>query len=46
MHYIILGNYTEEGIKNMKDSPKRLEAAQKVAKSFRDQTVLFNHGTV
>ncbi|MHA2173337.1 MAG: GYD domain-containing protein [Candidatus Hodarchaeales archaeon] len=34
MHYIILGNYTEEGIKNMKDSPKRLEAAQKVAKSF------------
>ncbi|MHA2223998.1 MAG: GYD domain-containing protein [Candidatus Hodarchaeales archaeon] len=34
MHYIILGKYTEEGIKNMKDSPKRLEAAQTVAKSF------------
>ena len=34
MYYIILGKYTEEGIKNMKDSPKRLEAAQKVAKSF------------
>ncbi len=34
MHYIILGKYTEEGVKNIKDSPKRLEAAQKVAKSF------------
>ncbi len=34
MHYIILGKYTEEAIKNMKDSPKRLEAAQEVAKSF------------
>lgn len=34
MQYIILGNYTSEGIKNMKDSPKRLEAAKEVAKSF------------
>ncbi|MHA1975863.1 MAG: GYD domain-containing protein [Candidatus Hodarchaeales archaeon] len=34
MHYIILGKYTEQAIKNMKDSPKRLEAAQNVAKSF------------
>ena len=41
MHYIILGKYTEEGIKNMKDSPKRLEAAQKVAKSFGGEITQF-----
>ena len=34
MHYIILGKYTEEGVKGMKDSPKRLEQAKEVAKSF------------
>ncbi|MHA2219610.1 MAG: GYD domain-containing protein [Candidatus Hodarchaeales archaeon] len=42
MHYIILGKYTEEGIKNMKDSPKRLEAAQKVAKSFGGEIKQFS----
>ena len=31
--YIILGKYTEEGIEKIKDSPKRLEAARKVARS-------------
>ena len=41
MHYIILGKYTEEGIKNMKDSPKRLEAAQKVAKSVEGEIKQF-----
>jgi uncharacterized protein with GYD domain len=34
MHYVILGRYTLDGVKNIKESPKRLEAAQKVAKSF------------
>ena len=34
MHYIILGKYTEEGVKGMKDAPKRLEQAKEVAKSF------------
>ncbi len=34
MHFIILGKYTEEGVKGMKDSPKRLEQAKEVAKSF------------
>jgi uncharacterized protein with GYD domain len=32
--YIILGRYTREGITNIKDAPKRLEAAQQVAKSL------------
>ena len=31
--FIILGRYTQEGIKNMKESPQRLEAAKKVAES-------------
>ena len=31
--YIILGKFTEEGIAKIKDSPKRLEAARKVARS-------------
>ncbi len=26
--YVMLGNYTEQGIKNMKDSPARLQAAK------------------
>ncbi|MFX0125805.1 MAG: GYD domain-containing protein [Candidatus Hodarchaeota archaeon] len=34
MHYIILGNYTKEGILKIKEAPQRLEQAQKVAKSF------------
>ncbi len=29
--YIVLGKFTAEGIKNIKDSPKRLEAANKLA---------------
>ena len=28
-HYIILLNYTEQGIKNIKDSPQRVGAARK-----------------
>ena len=31
--FIILGSYTQEGIKNIKESPQRLEAAKKVAES-------------
>jgi uncharacterized protein with GYD domain len=27
--YIILGNYTQEGVSNMKESPARIEAARK-----------------
>jgi len=31
--FIVLGKFTQKGIENMKDSPQRLEAARKVAKS-------------
>ena len=35
MHkFIILGNYTDEGIKNIKDSPTRLASAKELAKEF------------
>jgi uncharacterized protein with GYD domain len=30
--FIVLGRYTQKGIENMKDSPKRLEDAKQVAK--------------
>lgn len=32
--YIILGNYTEQGIGKIKDSPKRLDAARDTAKKL------------
>ena len=32
--YIVLGNYTEQGIKSIKDSPKRIDAARDLAKSM------------
>ena len=32
--YIILGKFTQSGIENIKDSPKRLEDARKLAKSL------------
>ncbi len=32
--YIILINYTDQGIRNIKDSPKRLDAAKKMLKSL------------
>ncbi len=32
--YIILLNYTDQGIRNIKDSPKRLDAAKKMLKSL------------
>jgi uncharacterized protein with GYD domain len=31
--FIVLGKFTQKGIESMKDSPERLEAARKVAKS-------------
>ncbi|MFQ6019008.1 MAG: GYD domain-containing protein [Kiloniellaceae bacterium] len=31
--YILLANYTEQGIKNVKDSPKRLDAARDLART-------------
>ena len=32
--YIILINYTDQGIRNSKDSPKRLDAAKKMLKTM------------
>jgi len=31
--FIVLGSFTQEGVTNIKDSPQRLEAANKVAES-------------
>ena len=31
--YILLVNWTDQGVKNVKDSPKRLDAARKLAES-------------
>ena len=32
--YFVLGNYTDTGIKSIKDSPKRIDAARDLAKSM------------
>jgi uncharacterized protein with GYD domain len=32
--YILLTNWTEQGIKNIKDSPKRLDAGKELAKKL------------
>lgn len=32
--YVILINYTDQGIRNIKESPKRLDAAKKMLKSM------------
>jgi uncharacterized protein with GYD domain len=33
-HYILLVNWTDQGIRNVKESPKRLDAARDAAKSL------------
>ncbi len=33
-HYIALGKWTEQGIRNIKDSPKRAEAARSMAQKL------------
>lgn len=32
--YVVLGNFTDQGIRNAKDSPKRAEAFKDLAKTF------------
>ncbi len=39
--YIILGQFTQKGIENIKDSPKRLEDAKKLAESLGGKMVEF-----
>ena len=33
-HYIIMASWTEQGVKNVKDSPARLDAARALAKKM------------
>ena len=33
-HFIVLANWTEQGVKNVKDSPARLDAARAAAKKL------------
>ena len=44
--YIMLTNWTEQGIKNVKESPKRLDAAKALAKKFNGEVVEFYMTTV
>jgi uncharacterized protein with GYD domain len=39
--YIMLTNWTEQGIKNVKESPKRLDTAKALAKKFNGEIVEF-----
>lgn len=39
--YISLINYTDQGIRNIKDSPKRLDAAKKVLKDLGGELKAF-----
>jgi len=39
--YIMLTNWTEQGIKNVKESPKRLDAAKALAKKFNGEILEF-----
>ena len=39
--YIMLSNWTEQGIKNVKESPKRLDAAKALAKKFNGEILDF-----
>ena len=32
--YVVLGNFTDQGVRNAKDSPKRAEAFKDLAKTF------------
>jgi uncharacterized protein with GYD domain len=32
--YVVLANFTDQGVKNAKDSPKRAEAFRQMAKTF------------
>ncbi len=39
--YIALVNYTDQGVKNVKDSPKRLDAAKKLIKDLGGELKAF-----
>jgi uncharacterized protein with GYD domain len=39
--YLVLGNWTEQGIRNVKQGPQRLEAAKKAAEAAGGSLVFF-----
>jgi uncharacterized protein with GYD domain len=39
--YLVLCNWTEQGIKNVKDSPRRLDAGRETARSFGVEIIDF-----
>jgi uncharacterized protein with GYD domain len=43
--YILLTNWTEQGIKNVKDSPKRLDAAKELARKHGGEIKKFYMAT-
>lgn len=44
-HYIILGNWTEEGIRNVKDAPKRVENTRRmIEKSGGEMQLYYTFG--
>lgn len=40
-HYILLIKLTEQGVRNIKDSPKRAQAAQKLAEELGGKLTVF-----
>ena len=40
-HYVVLIKWTDQGIRNVKDSPKRAEAARKLAESEGGKLTLY-----
>ncbi len=39
--YLVLGNYTDQGIRNIKDSPNRLQAADQAVKDAGGSVIFF-----
>ncbi len=39
--YLVLGNYTDEGVRNIKDSPSRLQAAKQAVKDVGGRVIFF-----
>lgn len=43
-HYIVLGNYTDQGARGVKDSIKRDEEARRMIERWRKAPALLHHG--
>ena len=40
--YMVLGNYTDEGMRNIKDSPNRLAAVRQAVEGAGGRLIFFN----